>query len=1408
VILDVIYKDNQLTVAPPKDDNQESSKVSAETATQGSVAAVAAAAAPTTSTSNSGPNGSTHPPVKNKRPEPPRPFPQQFQQQMLLQQQLQLQQEQLRQQLQQHQQQQLQVEQLLGTHIQPQPQPQQLQPLAPLPSVVLHTQPDTASLDTEKANDSNDEGSDVKSEDLADNTHSFNESFSVESSRVSSPQRTECSSGEEEEEEDEEEEEVEEDWEVDDEIEIKDGEVIHVRELDANDDTSDGKKTGTVDQNTSNGTRIATKSENGAPLPEEKAPVTMDSQTNQENIGGAATPIASRDVASQSKVRGEEHMAARKKEMEDLIATTIRKKETEKMEALAMTLGKASNMPGQPLNVNSDHDLILEIIGNRIRDVMDRRYRWAESLLPKFFIPVRSNTTETGLEENQAGIRLEAKDFVIQFCCDCGEIAGRHDPERRWNPHCRLSGDAYQIKPKHFVDFIDIYGEYMMAVLEMFLYGAYLDDYRRIVAYNLDLHLRRVLSISILFLKSYGIETSMDILNRTRNLSCKERAAVTPRVRTLEPSEDFQQLMRFIGLRRPLQDMNMVMTDDRDARWVCGSHLYGLKPKGPIPEACVFGSNPDSQMSCYNTPMSGYRAVTETAERARDFYRLIPDLDTAVTRLYLNWELNGEEQLELTEAISKSSSVAVTVEITFAGKIHEHSISSYERGVNHGMGQILIAALQNKNIEVFNFTAASADYPAIYDNDELMISEHHGNISSIASFKRDVRSGRIALRAHVIDVDEAVTNLRRAVKGFHHLSDLELAINSVWDFVTIKFAEPEEVLKVKGQVEDKEYLTDGKVAHFFERRGFVDEVQYSVQNFGDNMFLHSNMLTDVQISFALSRDRDRIRKMLRDNKKLKKLKFENGTSDDPSQVYEAFKSLICNHPALESFIICQRQGVGQQSEFKWRNCQDPKKMEVDIQAWTNDRIGSMLQKYATSITLFEFHGLTEANANILERSFRPKKGPFKLKMFVVYDPHLLEPNAVEIVQKVILRAENIRDLSIVGEIPLPKKNAPNPPHVVYADMISALRSRVSDISVWGKGTDKMVARLSENPLSIEMPLLTRLSIEGLKENEGFVDPNEGYTWILSLLIYKTPLNKMPMTSQNGKMMFTEKGDLLYLEVDDDDDEEEEFGNDLNDAKVTEKKKKDSKKKEGTTLQRPARYLYQEYGIRPLKTLSFTGVRVTAEEWRTILQIVDWSSICLFKLHQRNPIEPAVLKYFKRYIHLSESNKMTSFGIQGQGSSGTEICECLDDLEEVFMHGKTAIELRRQQMQLNQLQRQDLLIQEQQNQERLLFPAIYGMDAAASEQLAMSVKLFKLFDPDESWRQEHERTLLLSIKEYKGKLAEEMKQEQQRNLMEEQSLETINEPASRTDPKHTTHYYAKDRLDVLRSTTVIINGYIV
>ncbi|KAG0041460.1 hypothetical protein BGZ83_001768 [Gryganskiella cystojenkinii] len=827
-----------------------------------------------------------------------------------------------------------------------------------------------------------------------------------------------------------------------------------------------------------------------------------------------------------------------------------------------------------------DSVILREIIGHRIQDIIDRRYQWSESLIPKLFVPVLDMSNLDGKKLSNG---LQFEDFDIYFCCDCADLPGMDFVDRPWRPHWIYGGISFGIEPEHEQDLFDIYGEYMMVLCEMLIFGAQLSDDKSIEPPSRSLpaldephfieHRReQLLQISLLLLSKCGVKSSADFLNETRHLSREERAAVIPRVKPLEGKQDCEQLMRFLGGNRPFGLLSPFMTESRDVRWICETHFDILRPSMDIKWHAQFGQDNVLQEPGYDPEFDTFHVFAKTTERAQELYRSLSTLNTCTTRFVLDWTMTPMDHLELAEAISNCNSVAVIVQVQLQTTF-ETGITGFDKGQNLELGQILLAALENTGIEVFELKRISQSRRYSNEVDAFLILDHIDFDDALAFFKRDTNSGRIEITAKVAEVKMAVGPIRKSVKGFHHISKLHLGLESQADSIDIEFAEPEEVKNARGQVEDRDYLTDGKVADFFSRRGFVDKVKWSCMALSDNPFQHSLVITEMSIWFNLAQDRDTVRLILKENKKLKQLRLDGQTVEVPSQVFESFKALMVNHPAFESLEFRHREygEIGMWSDFHWRHIRDPNQMEVTILAYEVNKIGSMLQRYTKSISSLTLYGLSTENATLLERSFRLKNGPFKLTEVKIGDPHLWLSSTLDTVVKVVERVD-VKNISILGGVPAAQdsSNAITPSQA-YVRFIGQVKERLTRLSVSGDGVNRFLHDLNQMQDAQRLTLLTELSISVDFREVERGSPLFSYRWIHKFIMYKS--------------------------------------------------------------------MAQPQSHPPLFQLRLEGVWVSGMDWSTLPKMMNWSILEEFVIIQRNPLPMEALEQLKL---IPEGSRMRSF----------------------------------------------------------------------------------------------------------------------------------------------------------------------
>ncbi|KAG9061797.1 hypothetical protein KI688_006948 [Linnemannia hyalina] len=464
--------------------------------------------------------------------------------------------------------------------------------------------------------------------------------------------------------------------------------------------------------------------------------------------------------------------------------------------------------------------------------------------------------------------------------------------------------------------------------------------------------------------------------------------------------------------------------------------------------------------------------------------------------------------------------------------------------------QLAMAALRNPKIDIFRMIQRLRDdeteYPIYHERDFL--KEASLSMDGLTYFSRAAKDGRVKASIKVTDIDRAAKTVRGLAKGLHRFSELCLSIESVWKEVTIKFAAPDSG-KPGCDVEDTDYI-NGDMRTFFEKRQGCDEIKYDCYGMPDNRFIGFKCLTKVRIGFSLATDLTKLRDIISLNRNLREVDLENMTKDDPSQIYESCKALLAIHPTIKSFEVRQRHKNKTPSSFEWKYPNDSAKMRVAITCFEGDKVQAMFQRYASVLETLSLEQIQPSDATVLEKSMRPKKRPMVLRRFSVMDVHLLDPAVIEDLKKIILRSnfEDLTVAgSVLGKRSVPdheadaealletskragrqggtsnksSRNSGSKSSInsngsangnsnsssgnnkngkgskdtamddmacamVWGDFLMAIRSKLTHLSVWGKGTHLLLkildSRMSE---SMEMPLLDELSISGDWEQSLF-----------------------------------------------------------------------------------------------------------------------------------------------------------------------------------------------------------------------------------------------------------------------------------------------------------------------------------
>ncbi|KAF9903047.1 hypothetical protein EC991_004259 [Linnemannia zychae] len=790
---------------------------------------------------------------------------------------------------------------------------------------------------------------------------------------------------------------------------------------------------------------------------------------------------------------------------------------------------------------------IEDLVEHRVKNVLMTRQRWIEAASPRFFciLPtsdelasraaIASSNWDPSTDIEATPLAMthanppkatpdpSAADFHFFFICDCCDVPGYED---EWFPHGSLKEGVhnYDLTLGVVDDMIPKYGEYIMGVLEMLKYGAYIDNRLKFPAQT-DTGVQRRLSVAIKFLESRNILSCAKYYAQHAAELEKDPSGASL-LAGMVPIEPLSKTMTKVLARRlemthvPMfEGMSPYRTKAGDIRWVCLPHWYGMSPQEEWAVLNKFQDNLKFIKSEYHTNLSTFRATAMSRVKAQEYYKLAGKMTTTcVFRLFCDFDMNPQDEAHLCAAVDTFA--AACVHITVRPKVGVHDGAMH--GFAKGYWTISLAALANKKLEGFRMVQGTSDEPpnfrAHYERSDLERSTTD-HVRLLTRMKRSAKDGRLNVTMVVTDIDRAVNTIRRHVKGVHHFSKLVLATDFVHNEVQARFARPGS--GVFGcDVEDSNYEED--LESFFVRRSGCDTVKYTCVGMPDNLFLMSRALATVQMAFSLVRDRIKVRELIKHSKALSSLTLQNSTKDDPSQIYESLKALLANHPSLKELSVQHRQGSSRPSSFIWHNPNDVSKMRVHMSFSQGDKVLAMFQKYATSIEELTVDGIESADATVFEKSMRAKKGPLKLCRVVLRGLHLWEPFALEEFKKVILRL-SIMEVIVSGgiedheEFPhdaQAKENGyvvPMTPRTrkgkglsiaarvaIWFEFIFAIRGSLTGLNIWGKATSQLVqmlgTRLEE---AIQMPMLNELTLSG----EWKVSLLH-YPWIERLIEYK------------------------------------------------------------------------------------------------------------------------------------------------------------------------------------------------------------------------------------------------------------------------------------------------------------------
>ncbi|KAF9380507.1 hypothetical protein CPC16_010289 [Podila verticillata] len=721
-----------------------------------------------------------------------------------------------------------------------------------------------------------------------------------------------------------------------------------------------------------------------------------------------------------------------------------------------------------------------EIMQYRIKDILARRYTWLESPCPKLFtiLPVKDFDIS----------RLPTLSmFRVHFLCDCGGVTKIDGEQDMSPPHLPAREEPYVIKSDNI---IAKYGTYMMAVLEMMFY-------MKLV--TLDKRTVERIRYAVTFLLTKRIQSSIRFHDRKIN-SLDEVPVIEPLDNTSLKELYTQHL---VDAEQPLGGFRAFQTDQGDIRWVCILHLSEYAPNTVFERPTRFLGHPSSLRGAYWASLGIFRVIVKDRERAKDLYQLIQSLvSVPLMSFFLDWDVLPQDVIDLAEAVSLFPTSCVMI------NVREDPIDNTDPwGLGHPYNPVVKAAFNNPRIKAFSLEKRKLDI-----SDEFGSFERSFYLGSvIVKFKRDLKiPSKTMFAALVTDMDEALGTLRASLEGLDRFSELTLEVG-FWDQATIKFA-----------ADESDYELVNTEDWFSSDARHMEAIELRAYSSTDTVLLDAKCLTDVMINFKFPADGPKIRNMIKNNMRLKKLELSITEADDACQIFEYFKALLANHPSLDSFHISQEHFHARTSVYTWEGVADRAKMTLGIECSAEDRIGTMLQKFASCLTTLMIYGLGVQEALILEKVLRPKKGPFKLRSIFLLNVCALSVEAMDSLKKIVQR-DTAPEFSISGSVDT-KEIGP------LADFLIAVAPKVTRLHLYGQHVREIYMELETRmPESAEMDRLTELLISGPLKVESVESEMK---WLRSILKKPVPLTTLEIKSadlgHDGWMMLVKEVNFTGL----------------------------------------------------------------------------------------------------------------------------------------------------------------------------------------------------------------------------------------------------------------------------------------
>ncbi|ORZ27999.1 hypothetical protein BCR41DRAFT_383645 [Lobosporangium transversale] len=771
------------------------------------------------------------------------------------------------------------------------------------------------------------------------------------------------------------------------------------------------------------------------------------------------------------------------------------------------------------------HLSIVDVVAHRGKDILAQRYGWLDSPCPHLFVLLPCSDDYSDRTTKTA---LKWQDFMVCFLCECGDLPCKVDNVTMPCSN-RRDGNADTCLCLPHIDFDNIghtlskdakeLGPHMMAVLEMLLYGVTIEGAVKMAPIE-DNDERKKIMLSIQFLMEQGVETSHQLISRGYT-SLNDIQVIAPL--TGAQLTDFYRTGG-LSLRRPIPDFSAFRSLEGDLRWLCYKHYHMHKPLAAQKLLSQFKDHPDSKLCCLHVGLGSLVATIRTRERAKEFFDIVQQMVAIpAVSVFLDWDFTTMDVLDLLGRIPSLSVSCLKI------YIREHDFQEKDEIFGHRYHYLILVAIKNKNIQACAIERRAAGGENTDTVDELFTYKGVMYLDPIVAwFTRESMSPKVQLGILVADLSSAANAIRMGLRGFHTLSKLTLEA-SYWDHIHIEFGQE----KTKGddakeeseeEEEDENYATESQV-NFFNRRQ-NDAITVRTYHSGNNEYLLTHALKEVNIRISFPEDGPRIRELIKNNKRLKMLELVIACKDDPCQVFEYFKALMHNHPSMESLHLCKDWGKTNKSTFVWYGVSDRSKMTLSIMSYLEDKIGPLLQKFGACLLQLFINNINATDAAILEKVTRSRKGQLKLATIALVDLFTIATSSLDELAKVVLRTP-LQQFRLTGTVI--SKNATR-----VSEFMAKVATKITEIHFYGESTKAVLTELEKRmPESSNMVLLQELRLSG-----PFAAATKDLTWTRSLLnktqqpLKTIELHKVNLSHQ-GWMTLAQEIDfkrLKYLRI--------------------------------------------------------------------------------------------------------------------------------------------------------------------------------------------------------------------------------------------------------------------------------------